>query len=286
MKSSSRGALATAFAAAWLAVALGCSGVREAPRTGDEADLREELGIAGRMYVLLQAGRLRAAAEHLDELEEAARRSAEADAVSAFVEERYRYLVDGRRWEEALLAEPVFASGREILTLLHTQGLAAAFRGRADAADNARRVFQQMVDSLRLTRRYRIESHELAAAAAMARGDVAETRSRMEGAVRDEEPWSAGAGPPILPIPARELYGEMLIQLGEAEAAEQELARALEDRPDRPLAVFGRGKAAVLAGDRVRAAAYFRSFLELWQEADPELEAVVEARRFLVEVGG
>ncbi len=251
------------------------------------SDVTPETGLASsapdarvmRADALLRTGQLKRTAALLEEVGQTARRSEDPADVAAFLDIRYRYLLAGRRWEQALLAEPRFRTGDEIVSLLHIQGLAAAFLGRAEDAERRLRVLTSMVTSMGLSERYRIELHEIAAGAAMAAGDGAEVRSRMRAAIRLEDPWSTHAelSPPI---PAHELYGEMLLRLGDPEAADEQFARVLDAR-QRPSALFGRARAAAARGDDDRASVHFRAFLDASADADPELPSVVEARRFL-----
>ncbi len=234
-----------------------------------------------RADALLRTGQLKRTAALLEKVGQTAHRSADPADVAAFLDIRYRYLLGGRRWEQTLLAEPRFRTGGEIVSLLHAQGLAAAFLGRAEDAERLLRVLTSMVTSMGLSERYRIELHEIAAGAAMAAGDGAEVRSRMLAAIRLEDPWSAHAELPP-PIPARELYGEMLLRLGDSEAADEQFALVLDTRL-RPFALFGRGKAAAARGDDDRAKVHFRAFLDAWADADSESPPVVEARRFLAD---
>ncbi len=234
-----------------------------------------------RADALLRTGQLKRAAALLEEVAQTARRSADPADVAAFLDIRYRYLLGGRRWQQALLAEPRFRTGDEIVSLLHAQGLAAAFLGRAEDAEQRLRVLTSMITSMGLSERYRIELHEIAAGAAMAAGDEAEVHSRMRAAIRLEDPWVPHAELPP-PITARELYGEMLLLLGDPEAADEQFARVV-DAHRRPSALSGRGKAAAARGDDDTAVAHFRAFLDACADADPEFPPVAEARRFLAD---
>jgi tetratricopeptide (TPR) repeat protein len=82
-------------------------------------------------------------------------------------------------------------------------------------------------------------------------------------------------------LPSRELLGDMLLELdrpGEAlQAYEAELVRS----PNRFNTLYGAGRAAELAQDRVKAKAYYRNLLDLARHADGRQMRLQHARRYL-----
>jgi Tfp pilus assembly protein PilF len=92
---------------------------------------------------------------------------------------------------------------------------------------------------------------------------------------------------PVTPgplLPARELYADMLLESGDAPAAQAAYEATLAREPRRARALYGAGRAAELAGDGVAAARYAAQLLELMDRADPErpepawARSVVEGR--------
>jgi len=82
--------------------------------------------------------------------------------------------------------------------------------------------------------------------------------------------------------PARELLGDMLIEMREPAQALAEYEAALKKEPNRFRTVYGAGHAAVLAGNRAKAREYFQQLVKVSAQADkPERPEIVEARRFL-----
>ncbi len=75
--------------------------------------------------------------------------------------------------------------------------------------------------------------------------------------------------------PARELLGEMLLQLKRPAEALTEFEATLTKEPNRFRAVYGAARAAADAGDRGKAAAHFATLATLTTRADrpgrPEL---------------
>jgi tetratricopeptide (TPR) repeat protein len=78
---------------------------------------------------------------------------------------------------------------------------------------------------------------------------------------------------PITPgplLPARELYADMLLESGDAAAAQAAYEATLLREPRRARALYGAGRAAQQAGDLDAAARHAGELLELMDRADPE----------------
>jgi tetratricopeptide (TPR) repeat protein len=71
-------------------------------------------------------------------------------------------------------------------------------------------------------------------------------------------------------VPARELLGEMLLQLNRPEAALKEFEASQVREPNRFRNYLGSAKAAELAGDKGKAAGYYRKLVELGKEGDSD----------------
>ena len=93
----------------------------------------------------------------------------------------------------------------------------------------------------------------------------------------DKHPVTPGAV-----VPARELLGEMLLQLKQPAAALKEFQSTLEKEPNRLRAVHGAARAASLAGDRASARRYYAGLLKICEKADrPGRAELEEARSFV-----
>lgn len=71
---------------------------------------------------------------------------------------------------------------------------------------------------------------------------------------------------PVTPgevLPARELYGDMLLDFGDYAAARKEYEAALARSPNRFNSLFGAGRAAELDGDSEAASGFYRQLLEI-----------------------
>src|SRR4051794_5559255 len=70
--------------------------------------------------------------------------------------------------------------------------------------------------------------------------------------------------------PLRELYGELLLEMGDSTAALREFETALEQTPNRYRTFLGIARAANTAGDRQKASEYYRKVADLAKSADSD----------------
>ena len=81
--------------------------------------------------------------------------------------------------------------------------------------------------------------------------------------------------------PLRELYGDLLLEVGDAAAALTEYATALKATPNRYRGTLGVARAADASGDRAKATEYYGKLIELAKNADVERQEVRQAKAFL-----
>jgi len=81
--------------------------------------------------------------------------------------------------------------------------------------------------------------------------------------------------------PMRELLADLLLETGQPAAALKEYETALKDYPVRYRGFLGAARAAEKAGDRQKAASYFRRLLELSKNADTERPEIRSAKAFV-----
>jgi tetratricopeptide (TPR) repeat protein len=81
--------------------------------------------------------------------------------------------------------------------------------------------------------------------------------------------------------PMRELYAELLLEMGQAEPALREFEAALKETPNRYRGFYGAARAAAVAGNRQKAADYYARLVALSKNADAERPELREARTFL-----
>jgi hypothetical protein len=82
--------------------------------------------------------------------------------------------------------------------------------------------------------------------------------------------------------PMRELFADILLEEGEAASALNEYEASMKNAPQRVRGFYGAAKAAEAAGDKAKAAAYFRKLVRLARDADGDRAEIREARQFAV----
>jgi tetratricopeptide (TPR) repeat protein len=81
--------------------------------------------------------------------------------------------------------------------------------------------------------------------------------------------------------PMRELFGELLLEMGQAASALREFEAALKENPNRYRGLYGAARAAEAAGDRQKAEAYFAKFVAVSAKADTDRPEIAQAKTFL-----
>jgi tetratricopeptide (TPR) repeat protein len=81
--------------------------------------------------------------------------------------------------------------------------------------------------------------------------------------------------------PLRELYAELLLEIGQPAAALREFETAREQTPNRYRTLLGIARAANAAGDRPKASEFYGKLVELAKNADTERPETREAKAFL-----
>jgi tetratricopeptide (TPR) repeat protein len=87
---------------------------------------------------------------------------------------------------------------------------------------------------------------------------------------------------PVTPgeiLPARELFADMLLDMGRYKEAQVEYEATLERSTNRFNSLYGAGRAAELAGNKGEAAEYYQKLLEIAADADTERPQLKHARR-------
>jgi hypothetical protein len=122
---------------------------------------------------------------------------------------------------------------------------------------------------------------EVAALAAAVKGSHEQAADFMKEAIKLEEQMGPPSGPPSLIKPAHELFGEILLRAGKPEAAREQFEISLLRQPNRARSLLGAARAAAQAGHQSAAVAAYKTLLEQWKQADPELPELQETRGYL-----
>lgn len=119
--------------------------------------------------------------------------------------------------------------------------------------------------------------HQLEAQLLMADGKRREAVEEMKKAVEIEDRMAYEFGPPLPPKPAHELFGEILLQLGQARLARVQFELALLRAPKRALSLLGVARCSEEMGEADAARRAYETLREMWRQAGPEVREALEA---------
>jgi tetratricopeptide (TPR) repeat protein len=199
-----------------------------------------------------------------------------------------RYALERGAWADAVKLEPRSTSYpyTEALTYL-ARALGAAHTGDVATIKASIGALQQIHDKLAAqnetywAEQSEIQRREATALLAQAEGRSADAVAEMRAAAELEDGTEKSAVTPGPLAPARELLGQLLLQLNRPAEALPEFERTLKKEPNRFRAVFGAAKSAAQAGDRAKARTYYQQLLKICERADtPARPELVEARTF------
>jgi tetratricopeptide (TPR) repeat protein len=206
---------------------------------------------------------------------------------------RARYVVEQGQWGEAVTLPMVPRETTVIEAAGATYFARALGAARSGNLSAARENIDLMAalgqgtgpDDAYWAEQVDIWREEAAAWLALAEGKQDEALQLMRSAAdRADASHKAGAwSGPILP--ARELLGELLLEVGSPQAALQEFETSLTHDPNRFRGLAGAGRSAELTGDTGKAVSYYTQLLALAQRAESERPELQQARAFLARRG-
>ena len=129
----------------------------------------------------------------------------------------------------------------------------------------------------------RIQREGLAAWIALAEGDAEEALTLMRQAAALEDATEKHPVTPGPIVPAHELLGEMLLELGQPQAALEEFEISQRIEPNRFRGLYGAARAAELSGDAEKARSYYEQLVALSAQADSERPELAAAQTFLAQ---
>jgi len=186
-----------------------------------------------------------------------------------------RYALERRDWKQAeqLTVRETPFPHTEAMTWF-ARGLGAARLGQATAANESAAALRQIREHLvKAGENYwglQVEIQELGvrAWAALVEGKKEEALRQMKSAAELEDGTEKSAVTPGPLAPARELLGEMLLELNEPAQALEQFEATLSKEPGRFRALYGAARAAQLSGNREASQRYFRELLKVCVHAD------------------
>jgi tetratricopeptide (TPR) repeat protein len=199
-----------------------------------------------------------------------------------------RYALERNAWREAAeLGAPTTGVPYVRAITQFARAIGGARSGNREVASSSTEALAALRDSLAAAReRYWatvVGAQQLAAAAWLARldGDDGRALQLARQAAELEETVEKHPVTPGPLLPARELEGDLLMELGRHAAARAAYERTLSREPNRARTLFGAGRSAELSGDAEAAARHYRQLVELMSKGDGTREELAVARRFL-----
>jgi len=251
-----------------------------------EGQTAEELHASDyEIYAYLQTGQDEAARRILDSLPEIASRfdpkavisgaGGPAAGYSALAAIPARYALERQDWKQAtkLTVRETPFPYTDAMTWF-ARGLGAARLGQAAAANESATVLQQIQERLSKAgenywaRQAEIQQVTVRAWAALAEGKKEEALRQMKSAAELEDGTEKSAVTPGPLAPARELLGEMLLEMKEPAQALEQFEAALTKEPGRFRALDGAARAAQFSGKPEAGQRYFGELLKLCGHAD------------------
>ena len=204
-----------------------------------------------------------------------------------------RYTVERHQWDEASsLTVPLntFPGGRWAWTeanLHFARALGAARTGKTEAARKDVQQLALLRDTLTQGNdKYWADQvdiqHEIATAwITLAEGKRDDALRQMRAAADHEDRTDKHNVTPGVILPARELLGEMLLELRQPAQAMVEFETTLRTAPNRFNALSGAARAAKLSGDNEKAKTYYAKLLAICEHADGDRPELQDARSLL-----
>jgi hypothetical protein len=199
-----------------------------------------------------------------------------------------RYAMERGDWKQAaeLRVRPSQLAQVEAITHL-ARALGAARSGNPEAAKPDIAKLAELRDKLRAAKdaywsgQVDIQWQVANAWVLHAEGKHEEALKAMSAAADAEDKTEKHPVTPGVPIPARELYGTVLLDRGMAKEALAAFEATLKKEPNRLGATIGAAKSAEQVGDTAKARQYYAKVIELAADADVDRPEANEARAFL-----
>ena len=199
-----------------------------------------------------------------------------------------RYALERGAWAEAAALTPRPANTPFTEAIPHfARAVGAARSGNPAAATPDIQKLADLRDKLKSmqdaywTEVVDIQRRIALAWVAFAEGKKDEGLSAMSAAADAEDATEKSAISPGPIVPARELYGFMLLEANKPKEALVAFESTMKKEPNRFRGIYGGARAAQLAGDKAKATTYYRQLIELSKEADTERPEIAEAKKYV-----
>jgi tetratricopeptide (TPR) repeat protein len=239
------------------------------------------------VYAYLQLARDAEARRAIDEAMKVSGISPRFVAPYAIAAMPARYAFERGEWQEAAKLQPSGSTYPFVESITYfARSVGAARTGDLPAArkdaEQLESFHKVLVAAKNTYWATEVEVQRLAAAGwiALGEGKSEEALKFMRAAADLEDRNEKHIVTPGRIVPARELLGEMLLELKQPEAALKEFEASQRREPNRFRNYLGAARAAEMAGDRAKAAGYYQKLLALAKDADTARPELVSAKKF------
>ena len=239
------------------------------------------------VYAYLQLARDAEARRAMDEVMKVSGASARFVAPYAIAAMPARYAVERGAWQEAAKLQPIGSTYPFVEAITHfARSVGAARSGDlATARQDAQKLesfHKALLDAKNTYWATEVEIQRLAASAwiALGEGKSDEALRFMRAAADLEDRNEKHIVTPGRIVPARELLGELLLELKQSDAALKEFEASQRREPNRFRNYLGAARAAEMAGDREKAAGYYQKLVTLTKDADTARPELAKAKTF------
>jgi tetratricopeptide (TPR) repeat protein len=259
---------------------------REVAKAGNEPD--EAYHASDYMvYADLQLARDADARRAIDEAMKVSGASTRFVAPYAIAAMPARYAFERGAWVEAAKLQPTGSTYPFVESITYfARSVGAARSGDLAAARKDAEQLESFHQALLTAKNTywatEVEVQRLAAAGwiALGEGKSEEALKFMRAAADLEDKNEKHIVTPGRIVPARELLGEMLLEVKQPDAALKEFEASQRREPNRFRNYLGSARAAEMAGDRAKAAGYYQKLLALAKDADTARPELVSAKKF------
>jgi tetratricopeptide (TPR) repeat protein len=208
-------------------------------------------------------------------------------AAYALVAMPARIALERGMWKEAAQLEPRSSKILQADAVTHfARALGGARSGDTAVAEKGVQELARIVDGLKSAKNdywaTEVEVQRMSAAAwtVYANGSRDEALTLMRSTADLEDKSEKREGPPARLVPARELLGEMLLEMKRPAEALKEFEASEKHDPNRFRGIYGAAQAAAQSGDVAKAKNYFKRLVDLADKGDPRPE-IEQAKIYL-----
>jgi tetratricopeptide (TPR) repeat protein len=199
-----------------------------------------------------------------------------------------RYAIEQRQWSEAAELNPIpSAFPATVAITFYARALGSAHNKKVDEAQRSVDQLAEVRDQLAnngqryWAKQVDMQLESAIAWVAWAQGRNEDALRHMRTAVVLEDSTYKSPVMPAYMLPARELLGDLLLELNQPEAALAEYERSQRAAPQRFNGLYGAARAAELSGDREKAKRYYSELVRVCDRSDAQRFELEQARRFL-----